>query len=669
PWRPAPFGAGARDGPNPRQRTRRFLNGGCFGARWGHLICALLLAAAAICTRDAGAQAASEWLTGAGLPVAVVEIAGGDLEHLVAFMPPGAAFPESVAGWPLARKPRRGGELWALEVPAALATVALADLAPLLASGCTAVVALGPAPARELESALKLLEGVAHVPLAPHACVLADGGIEARRGLPERVDLVVTAPPPEDQRFAQLPALALWLEGRLGASHAGARVELDSDPRCSRLVFRVASEADHPRAQLERLRQELQRLASERPDDAELARIELVLRRQSAGLAASPRALAAALAERLAVGGQAARGLVVATSGAADLSALSHEVLAGHAGFATLWISERRAVGEAPEALENGLLLSWQWLPDDLFTVAIAFGGLDLLAARGVTAALATLTSRRGWSSEIAELGGVVTLAVAAPSDEVAELLEVLGTALATPPPPAEPSPISQALGLAAAPTAEAMSVALALPPEIEEGVDAARKFLGAIPGGGLRSGAVRPSVQLLWTAGAGTPQLTGLADLPPTAAGWVAREVLSARFGSTTELMAFPLAAAEGPMLAVKGAGEAHVPALDARLAAQWDRARLPARPEEVAGAVHNLVLRLYGGLLRATARRAARTFLAGLPEAEALLAVSAAEVSQVLAALPAWRQLLRLGEGPAPLVVTPPVRKSPSPRKTGPV
>jgi hypothetical protein len=97
----------------------------------------------------------------------------------------------------------------------------------------------------------------------------------------------------------------------------------------------------------------------------------------------------------------------------------------------------------------------------------------------------------------------------------------------------------------------------------------------------------------------------------------------------------------------------------------------RLVARrpgPEEVDAARYRVHAALYGDLALATARAAARPFVATLPGAAELLAVPADEVARAAGALPSWAALPRFATGPAPHVVVPVpapggVRKSPTP------
>ena len=63
------------------------------------------------------AQATSEWRTSHDLPVAVVEVAGGDVEVMAAALPAGASPPVVVAGFPATTTGQAGMVLWATRVP------------------------------------------------------------------------------------------------------------------------------------------------------------------------------------------------------------------------------------------------------------------------------------------------------------------------------------------------------------------------------------------------------------------------------------------------------------------------------------------------------------------------------------------------------------------------
>jgi hypothetical protein len=224
---------------------------------------------------------------------------------------------------------------------------------------------------------------------------------------------------------------------------------------------------------------------------------------------------------------------------------------------------------------------------------------------------------------------------------------------------------VARALGLADGVTAETLSVALALPPEVEEGAEAAGKFFGGLPGGGVRTGATLATSGLAWKASDGPPQEIGVAELPATTAGLVAGQLLQSRLSHEAGLRTFMLVPAGRLVFAVAGDGGAHVPALDTRLATLWKGACRTASASEATAAARRLLALLYGDAAQATARAAAAVFLPVVPAEAALLGTEAREVSAVLAGLQGWERLARFARGRAPQVVAPPrkagVRKSP--------
>ena len=184
-----------------------------------------------------GAQVTSEWRTGRDVPVAVIEVVGGDVEHLAAVVPADAVPPGAIAGFPVEVRPRRGAQMWSVTVPSLLAPQAVADLARLLAaSGAGAVVALGAVPARELQDALAALDAVPARPLPRSRCVLADGGVAVQQGSPDRVELVFAFPPPDDPRADLAPALVAWVQTRLAAEFPDVRVESELQDDCARMA-------------------------------------------------------------------------------------------------------------------------------------------------------------------------------------------------------------------------------------------------------------------------------------------------------------------------------------------------------------------------------------------------------------------------------------------------
>ncbi len=616
------------------------------------------------------AQATSEWHTSRDLPVAVIEVAGGDAEVIAAALPTGASPPEAVAGFSTTLTPEEGVLLWTVTVPALLAPEALAELGRTLATtGAAAVLLLGPTPARELREALTALETVPARPLPRLPCVLADGGMQTLRGAPESVALSLAMPGPGDPRYDLVPALVALLRIRLLAVFPSVRIDSELRGGCARLRLEVAAGNESARTVLRRLRRRLAEVAATPPTAEEVTRAVAASRDVAAHTAVSARATAEELAERLALGGGVAAALSPPALDAPALAELARALLAGRAGFATLVEQERRPESEPPETLDDGVVLSVRWVPSETAVVAVALGGVDPRTGRTLLAAAADRAARSGWNVAVGEILGVPTLAVAASGDAIVNAMESLSDAVTGQPPQAADDlggDVARAEGLAEHASAEAISIALLLPPEFDEGPEAARKFFGGLASSGVRTGATPPGPGLAWTVKEGEPGVVGVVDVPTTTAGIVALQVIRDRLGAGSGLRTFLLAPPGRVVLAVAGEGGAHVPALDERLASLWKGARRACTPAELARATHGVLAELYGDPAQATARVAASAFLPQLPTVTALLATEASETNAALAAFPAWEQLPRLARGRAPQVVVPKhrtsgVRKSP--------
>lgn len=607
-------------------------------------------------------QATSEWRTTHDLPVAVAEVAGGDMEILVAVLPADATPPDSVAGFLTQVTPRRGALLWIVRVPAMVVYQAISEFAQRLSStGAAAIVALGPVPARELEGPLAALEGVPVRPLPRLPCVLAEGGVEVVRGTPERVDLALALPGPADPRFDLIPPLAALVRVRLAAAFPDVRVESNLEGACSRLLVQVPAAQEHPRVVLRALRQRLAALSASTPTSEETSRAIASCQSRAARAAVAGRTAASELAERLALGGGISGALATPAVDPASLGELAHQVLDRHAGFATVVEQERRAVDEPPTTMENGVVLSVRWIPGETGVVAVALGGVAPRSGKRVLSAAAEVAANEGWATSIGDTLGVPTLAVACPAMGVTSVMEHVSESLTAPGPPADEdldTEVARALGLAEGVTAETVSVALALPPEVEVGVEAAGKFFGDLQGGGVRTGtALTPG--LAWHTQEGAPQEVAVMELPPTPAGLVAGQLVQDRLSHEAGMRSYELAPTGRVVLAVAGEGGAHVPDLDARLAARWKGACRPATAPETTAAARRLLSLLYGDPAQATARAAAAVFLPVVPTEADLLGTEARAVTTVLAGLPAWEKLTRFARGRAPQVVAPPPRK----------
>ncbi len=628
----------------------------------------LILAALLGGTGQADAQAVTEWRSASGLPVAVVEVAGGEVEHLAVFLPAGVEPPPTLAGFPLAASSRRGGTVAVVTVPAALAGTLVADACRGLGGvGAAAFVLVGVAPARELQPALAALDGVPNRPLPQAACPIAEGGVELLRGSPERIELDLAVPGVDDPRFDLLPGLAGWLRERLGRSFPALRGDVESSP-CPRLVLRVEPGSEHPRLTLRRLRAALAELAISVPTSAEAAAAAVSARRMVAASSLDGAATARELAVRLAGGGRVMGLMLAPQIDAATLASLARDVLAGHPGFATLVEQERRAVPGEKETLDNGAVLSWRWVAGETAVAAVAIGGVAPERARATLEGAAAASANRGWAAEVDGLLGVVAVAVMVPASELDEALEVLaeevgrGGGNSNQSIPADP--LAAVYGLGDVVSADALSVALALPEEAEEGREAAVKFFAGLPAGGVRTSSLAGPAGLAWTRGPGAPRLAAAIELPTSVAALVAGEVLAGRLATVAAVSWLP--SPSRLVLAVRAEGGASVPELDAAVGKALTSAVHRASPAETAAAARRLVAALFGDAARATARAAAAPFLPLVPTPETLLATDPGEVSAVLTALPRWEALPRHAEGPAPVepVPTPGVRKSPSRR-----
>ncbi len=619
-----------------------------------------------------GAQVTSEWRTGRDVPVAVVEVVGGDVEHLAAVVPADAVAPAAIAGFPVEVRPRRGAQLWGVTVPSLLAPQAVADLAAqLAASGAGAFVALGAVPARELQDALAALDAVPARPLPRSRCVLADGGVAVQLGSPDRVELVFALPAPDDPRADLVPALVAWVQTRLAAEFPDVMVESELQDDCARMVVRLAAANEHPRALVRRLRQRLAALASTPATTEEVARALAACQARATQAAVRGGPVARDLAERLALGGRVAAVLATPVVDAATLAELAREVLGGHAGFATVVEQERRAQDEARQTLDNGAVVQLRWIPGDIGVVAVALGNVAPRAGHEVVAAAATAAARKGWVTTVRELAGVPAVAVAAPAAALTDVVEQMSDGVTSVRPAAHDdleAVVMRSLGLADVPAGEAFSIALALPADLEVGGEAAGKFFGSIPPGQVTAGAATGGPGLNWTVSADAPEVVGVVDLPPTAAGMVAAQLLRDRLALEAGITTMLLAPAGRLVLTVAAAGGPHVPALDTRLAGVWKKAVAPKTAAgEVATAAREVLAAFYGDAAAATARAAAAAFLPFVPTEADLLGAEPAEVGKAIAALPAWEKLARYARGQAPPPPAPRPGKA-TVRKSGP-
>ncbi len=634
----------------------------------------LFLLATAAGSSAAHGQVVSEWRTPAGVPVAVVEVTGGDVEHFAALVPSAAAAPEAVAGFPVEVRPRRSGQLWAATVPSLSEQPALTDfLAAISRSGAASLVILGAVPAREMQAMGAAIDAVPArtAPRAP--CVLAEGAVAERAGTDESAELAIALPPPDDPRSDLVPALLALLRSRLAAGFPDGRVSAESQDGCSRMVFRVPARDEHPRLVLRRLRQALAQLPTIPVSGDELARAVAASQERAGQTIVDGASVARELAERLAFGGSTAAAFATPALDAATIAEFARQVLSGHPGSATLLLRERRPETEPPRTLENGVEVTTSWIPGETGVVALALGGIAPRAGGEILTAAATAAVKQGWPAVVVEIAGVPTLAVAVPASGITDAIERTSESLSSARPVARDdleADVSRSLGLADLLTAETLSVALALPPEADVGDEAVDKFFGGFASGRVTTGVAHAGPGLRWTVREGAPEIVGLVDLPPSATGLVCWQLLHERLARENGVRTAAFAPPGRLLLAVMSEGGADVPALDGRLAALWKGVARPASSNETAAAVRRALTTLYGDTARAAARAAAAAFLPSVPTQPELLEIDAARLNKVIAALPGWDALTRFARGAEPPPPARParkggVRKSPSPQR----
>lgn len=558
-------------------------------------------------------------------------------------------------------------------MPSLAAQPALTEfISALSASGSAALVALGPVPAREIQTLGTAIETIPVRALTHPPCVLAEGAVGERRGAPDSVELAIALPQPDDPRSDLVPALISWVRTRLASSFPDARVAAELQDDCARMVVRVPARDEHPRVVVRRLRQALAQLPAAPLSGSELGLAVAACQARSGQAAVGGAAVARELAERLALGGSAVRAFATPSIDGTTMAELALQVLSGHPGSAALVEQEHRPQAEPARTLDNGVELATSWIPGETGVVALALGGFAPRAGHEILAAAAEVAARAGWQAAVGEIAGVPTLAIAAPAASITDAIERLSDSVVSARPVAREdleAEVSRALGLADSLTAETLSVALALPPEVEVGTEAAEKFFGSLASGRVSAGLAPTNSGLKWTVGEGPPQVFGVAELPPSGTGLAVWQVLHDRLTQENGVRATALAPPGRLLLQVASEGGENVPALDGRLAALWKRVLRPASSPEVVVAAHRSLAVLYGDTAQATARAAAAAFLPTVPSQAELLGIDLAQVNKVIAALPAWEKLTRFARGaPPPEPVQPghkgSVRKSRSPQ-----
>lgn len=592
-------------------------------------------------------QAVTQGRTDKGLPWAVVELPGGDVEWVALWLPPEASIPP---GW------EEGSGAWGrVGTVSAPALAAPASLAPALAgvSAAVAAVFLGPVPRRELASALAALEDVRAHAAPRDPCPFADGAVTAWRRESEGFRWVFPLPPPWDSRF-ELAAAAAWvLEGRFRRSGFSGPVRVEGRA-CPTLVFHHQGEEARLKLSLAKARRgELSAAVS--PE--ELSGFFERQRREAHRWAVDPRAVALAAAERVGWGRPLGPLFFPLEPSAKAVETLLEETLGVYAGQAELWERERRPLPFQKQTLANGAVLAFGPTAGDAAVLAVALSGLDAGSARAVVQEVAVAASGAGLPAQTVTVGGMAAVALVGSPEDVVEALEGLVSVLASAG-GGSPSPwrsqVREALGLSGRAFGENLSVFLAVPEGGEELAEAAEKFLGAVPAGPVRK-LTRLASGLAWQAGDPPAEGVAVAELPATFPGLLVAEALGQRLaaqGVEVELHNPP----GGLVLVFGGRGAETMAQQEARLAAAWETARL-LTAEDLSRAWQALTRRVLGSAAQAAMRQALGGFLPALGS-PAWAAPEEQEVRQVVAGLPAYRQLPRFGRGPGEGSTRPPGR-----------
>lgn len=628
---------------------------------WGNFFVGLCLFLAASAVWG---QAVTETPNRRGMPLAIVETPGGDVEHLAVALPATSVPASHVAGFPVDVAASSSHRLVLLTVPAVQAAAVAAAVGQALEeSGALAAVALGPTPAREL---LPLLDDwPAAAPLPAPRCPVVDGAVQVVRGTAESVELTFAAPGLADPQFDQLPALAGWLQRGLMGAFPGLRVEVVVVEGCASLAVRAPASEDEPRALLERLRGAVRARADTLPDAAELALVARQLERARLRWAVDGRGTVRDLVARLVFGASVAGALADPLVDREGLSALTRRVFAGHAGAARVVEREQRGVGERVVTLDNGVTITVAPLASQAAAVAVALSGLAPASAGSVLRELAARAAAQGWYARLVDVLGVPAAGVVAPAAEVDEVLETAGEILAAAPPRDEDRTLAagllEGLGLSPALHGGAVAVAIGAPGDPEEAGEAAAKFLASLPAPPVTVHAWPVGTPLQWTVSDGRALLVAVAEFVPSVVGLVAGEAMRQHLAERPGVRPRWLAGAGRVALVVEAEADGPLPTLDAALANAWQEARQRVDGPAVARAARGLVDGMSGDLLQAVARRAAAHHLSVVARPEALLAVEPSDVHTFLTALPPWQELRRVGRGPAPPPAGRGVRESP--------
>ncbi|MGC8917486.1 MAG: hypothetical protein ACP5NF_10975 [Thermoanaerobaculum sp.] len=587
---------------------------------------------------SAGAQALSQGVTGRGVPWAVVEVPGGDAEWVAVWLAADASPPprpwEDVGG--------SFGRSVVLSVPALAAPAALGEAFPAL-SGAVAVVLLGPVPKRDLALALEALEGVSPGQRPSARCSASDGVVTLVRKESEGFRWAFPLPGRPDPRFELAEAAAWLLEKRWRAQGFSGPVRVEGGA-CPLLVF--YHRGGDPRERLVDARDRRGELAAP-VEEGEMTAFLAVQKREAHRWAVDPKGVALAACQRLGWGGALGPLFFPVAPSPAALTRFLAEVMEP-AGNAEIYERERRILPPETKTLANGAVLVLTRTGGDTGLLAVALSGLDATVAGDLAQEGAVSLAAKGLPSQVTVASGMAAVAAVGSGEELIDALEELMAVVSRPRGRGGAGLRTQALealGLGFEVFGENVAVVLALPEGHEELGEAAEKFLAAVPAGKVRQ--IRRLAPGLWRQErVGSGEVWAVVELPGTLAGTVVGEALAQRLaaqGVEVEQHHPP----GGLVVLFGGGGAPTLPAQEERLASAWEEARLLG-PEDTTKAWEALTGRLFGSAAQATARRALGVFAPSLappfwqPPGDE-------EVRQVAVALPGFRQLPRLGAGPA--------------------
>jgi len=581
-------------------------------------------------------QALSQGTTQKGLAWAVVELPAGESEFFGLWLPPEVAPP---AGWKPV--PSFWGSLALLEAPAL--TCLPQFLAGLEGVGeAVAAVWVGPLPRRELAGPLAALEALRPVFPPRPSCDFLDGLVTVERSTQEGFQLSFPLPGPLSPTWELGELAAGVVDKRWKALGFSGPVRWQQGP-CPLLV--LEDRGGLPQERLARAREQLAKLAAA-PQPQELAAYAQWKQREASRWAVAPQEVALAALPRLGWGLPLGSLFHPLTPSPQALESFLAQALLQQRGSAVLWRRERRLGPPERQVLPSGVTLEVQESWGEVAILAVAFSGLVGHRAGQMAQQLALAASREGWPAEVLETAGMAAVAVAAPADQVPEVLETWVAALAAVPPAPEENlqdKALQAFGLALRPQGENLAVFLWVPEGEEEAVEAAQKFLAALQPGPLRQDRPpAPGLQVL--ASQGPVQEVAVVRLPDSLLAAVLGELLLQRLqgqGVQAQLQHVP-----GSLLLAFGAeGGENLRELEGKLEKAWEEARLlPA--SQLLQAWQIQVQGRGGSAAQQALRRALALFLPAL--AQPGTPPEAAEAEQVLAYLPSFRELPRLGQGP---------------------